>query len=112
MKSISRGLGGYMSNKEELLEAIEHYDVFTKKQKKILQTLVQASISNKAVIGVPKLASAAKATKASVYQTIDLFKKNQTLEVLMSSGGRITSFLLNEKKLEEIREIYDTTKNL
>ena len=107
MKAISRelGLGVYMSNKEELLEAIEHYSVFTKTQRKMLKFLVQIETDSKSVIDVRTLAKAANTSATAVYKAIKLFEKDGILQVVTSSNNKMNNFLLKKARLEEIKEI-------
>ncbi len=113
MKAISRelGLGGYMSNKEELLEAIEHYDVFTKLQKNVLKIMLNAANSdNRAIIPVSMIAEMCGSTKAAVYKILHLLSSERIIETMPSK--KINTFILNTRRLEEIKEAGDIMKNI
>lgn len=107
MKAISRELGGYMSNKEELLEAIEHYSVFTKNQRKILKFLVQIETGGKAIVDVNTLAKMFDISTTAVYNAIKFFEKDNVLQVIPSSNNKINSFLLKQARLDEIYTFFE-----
>jgi predicted transcriptional regulator len=94
-----------MSNKEELLEAIEHYSVFTKTQRKILKSLTEIEIDGKAIVDVNTLAKVVKTSATAVYNAIKLFEKDNILQVLPSANKKMNSFLIKRARLEEIKEI-------
>ena len=107
MKAITRKLelGGYMSNKKELLDAIEHYSVFTKTQRKVLKSLAEIEIDGKAIIDVNTLAKIVNTSSTAVYNAIKLFEKDNILQIIPSANKRINSFLIKENRLQEIKEI-------
>lgn len=102
MKAISRELGGYMSNKEELLEAIEHYDVLTKKHTSVLKVLVKISEDDIANITIKKLAELSNSSKPVVYQAINNLEERKMIEKIKANKGKFSQFILKPLKLEEI----------
>jgi transposase len=111
MKAISRRPGGYMSNKDELLEAIEHYDVFTKKQRQVLKVLANIEIDSIATVSAVSLAKMAGVSAGAIYKVVKLFKEEGYLKNIDDTARKIYRFKINKNKLEEVNEIYKSKKN-
>jgi DNA-binding MarR family transcriptional regulator len=110
MKALKLEAGVYMDSKEELLEAIEHYDVLTKKQRQVLRVLTELEENEIATITTSTLASASNITPGAVHKTIKLFKEKNYLKNIENPGRKIYKFKLNLTKLEEVRDIYRKQK--
>ena len=110
MKAFKLEAGEYMDGKEELLEAIEHYDVLTKKQRQVLRVLAKVEENGIATITTNTLATAAGVTPGAIYKTVRLFKEEGYLKHIENSARKICKFRLNPVKLEEVKDIYRKTK--
>lgn len=95
-----------MDNKEELLEAIQHYNLFTPKFKMILKTLIDLAINNRVIITIKELSELSDASKLIVYKTIRLLEEKKMLEIAKRPKSRLSEFLLKPEYLEEIIKYY------
>ena len=112
MKAMKTEFGGYyMSGKEELLEAIEHYDVFTKKQRQVLKVLANIEIDSISTVSAVSLAKMADVSPGAVYKAVHLFKEEGYLKNIDNTARKIYRFKINMNKLEEVIEIYRSKKN-
>ena len=98
-----------MSNKETLLEAISHFDVFTIKQRAILKILISVEIDYVAKITVKSLSEFSNQCAASIIRTLRLLKKEGLIEV-DETERKFYMFKLNKEKLEEILAIHELKK--
>jgi hypothetical protein len=98
--------------REILFSAIDHYNVLTKNQKKILKSLINLSIDGKVVATVNELASFNNTTRATISTAISLYKKLNIIEVPETTGVRFSSCRLKQTKLNEIISHFQNKKAL
>ena len=102
-----------MKDKEELLAAIENYTIFTRRQRKLLHSLLTvANEDYKAIVTVNDLAVNSGLTPAAVYNSIKLFTKDNILQLAVSANNKINGFILNESRLREIQAISNNLKKI
>lgn len=102
MKALKLGTEDYMDSKEELLEAIEQYDILTKKHISVLKILIKISEDDIANITIKKLAELSNSSKPVVYQAINNLEERKMLEKIKVNKGKFSQFVLKPLKLEEI----------
>ena len=107
MKALKLEAGVYMDSKEELLEAIEHYSVYTKNRRKILKFLVQIETEGKAMADVNTLAKMFNISTTAGYHAIKFFEKDNMLQVIPSANNKINNFLLKRPRLNEIQNFFE-----
>ncbi len=95
-----------MKDKELLLKAIDHYDVYTPKQREILKILIGISVNDIAIITPRELTNLLGTTKATIYYSLTRLKDD---EIIISQNGekeRFSMYRLNNTKLEDILTVY------
>ncbi|WPY01493.1 hypothetical protein Trichorick_01406 (plasmid) [Candidatus Trichorickettsia mobilis] len=111
MKALKLEAGVYMDSKEELLEAIEHYDVLTKKQRQVLRVLADIEIDNIATVTAVTLADMAGVTPGAIYKAVKVFEEEGLLKNIDNMSSRkIYKFRVNPIKLDQIKEVYKSKK--
>lgn len=102
-----------MNNKEELLEAVDYYNLFTPKYRIVLRTLINLAINNKVIITIKELSKLSGASRIIVYEATRLLEEKQMLEIAKRPHSRLSEFLLKYeylKKIVEYHKIYMKVK--
>jgi len=101
-----------MKNKETILEAIEHYDVYSLPGRAILKTLVAAADdTGTAYLSMKSLADLSKVSKQGVYNCMRFLERDHFIERSKNSTHRINIFKLDLKKVEDIVNYYSNLQN-
>jgi|GEM_PF-2575126 Fe2+ or Zn2+ uptake regulation protein len=100
-----------MKNKEEILKAIEYYDVYTPQGRSVLKTIIAAAGEDySAKLTINSLSELSKVSRQGIYNCMRYIEKDKFLETKKTSGRKITVFELNPSKLNEVLEYYNTLK--
>lgn len=101
-----------MDDKEELLEAINNYEVLTIKQRSILRTLVSIEINSIATITIPTLSRVTEITSGAIYKALKVFSDEGYIKVIDDNSRKLCKFRINLVKLNEVVEIYEKMKKV
>jgi CTP-dependent riboflavin kinase len=97
-----------MKDKELMLEAIDHYEIYQPQGRAILKSLVAvADNNNTAIISVKDLSNISKVSRQGVYNTLIYLTKDNILQ-RNSKTRRLSEFSLNTEKLEKILDYYQS----
>lgn len=91
-----------MKDKELLLKAIDHYDIYTSKQREILKALIGISVNDIAVITPKELTELLNTTKATIYYSLTRLKEDEIIITQKGKNDRFNAYRLNSTKLEDI----------
>ena len=98
-----------MKDKDDLLRAAEYYDVYTVQGRAILKTIIAAAGQDySAKLTISSLSELSQVSRQGVYNCMRYLIKDQFIEVIKTSGRKISLFILNPKKLQEMQEYYNT----
>jgi Fe2+ or Zn2+ uptake regulation protein len=98
-----------MKDKEDLLKATEYYDVYTEQGRAVLKTIIAAAGQDySAKLTISALSDLSQVSRQGVYNCMRYLIKDQFIEVVKTSGRKISLFKINPKKLNEMKEYYDT----
>ncbi len=98
-----------MKEKDDLLKAAEYYDVYTVQGRAILKTIIAAAGQDySAKLTISTRSELSQVSRQGVYNCMRYLIKDQFIEVIKTSGRKISLFRLNPKKLQEMKEYYDT----
>ena len=98
-----------MKDKDDLLRAAEYYDVYTVQGRAILKTIIAAAGQDgSAKLTISTLSKLSQVSRQGVYNCMRYLIKDQFIEVIKTSGRKISLFRLNPEKLQEMKEYYDT----
>ena len=95
-----------MNNKELLLEAINHYAVYSPSEKTILKLFVKIAVDDIIISKVVDLCKLTNLRKSIVYKSLSNLEKTNTIIRLNGSNKRIKTFQINKNQLNYILEIY------
>jgi len=95
-----------MKNRELLLKAIDHYEVYISQGRAVLKALVAvADENNIATISITDLSKLSKVSRQGIYNTMLYLVKDKLIEKRPSS--RLTTFVLNPEELEKIIKYHE-----
>ena len=100
------------SEKKQLIEAIDHYSLFTPKYRSVLKTLINLAVKNVAIITIKELSELCNTSKPVVYRAFELLEEKEMIQIKKRERSRLSEFILKPKKLEEIIKFYQTHKNV
>ena len=101
-----------MKKREEYIEAVRNYSLYSNKQRNILAALIESAIQDIATISPRVLSEVTGATQPVVYKAIKRFIEDGIMESLNTKTGKLGVFKIYTIKLDEIEEIHEKTKNL
>ena len=81
------------------IEAINDYDLFTKKQKKVLTTLVSVAVENVAYISVPSISKAINLAPNSTYIVLRSLENSAYISRKRDQFQKNNSYNINKEKL-------------
>ncbi len=88
------------------IEAINDYDLFTKKQKKVLTTLVSVAVENVAYISVPSISKAINLASNSTYIVLRSLENSGYISRKRDQFQKNNSYNINKEKLNLLIKIY------
>jgi DNA-binding MarR family transcriptional regulator len=88
------------------IEAINDYDLFTKKQKKVLTTLVSVAVENVAYISVPSISKAINLALNSTYIVLRSLENSGYISRKRDQFQKNNSYNINKEKLNLLVKIY------
>ncbi|MCP5378303.1 MAG: hypothetical protein H6910_04225 [Rickettsiaceae bacterium] len=88
------------------IEAINDYDLFTKKQKKVLTTLVSVAVENVAYISVPSISKAINLAPNSTYIVLRSLENSGYISRKRDQFQKNNSYNINKEKLNLLVKIY------
>lgn len=95
---------------KNILEAIDHYDVYSKNQKKILKTLVAVSLDSIACISVNSISEATKIAPNSIYIALRKLENDGCIKREREKGKTTNVYKVSLDKIKEIKSIYERKK--
>ena len=95
-----------LDNKQNLIHAIENYDIYSLNQRKILALLVNVSINHLASVSIDYIAKTVSVSKPNVYQNIKKLEKDETIVRIRQAGTKVDSYKLYKEKLDYILQVY------
>lgn len=100
-----------INNKELLLEAIDNYDVYKPQGRAILKTLIIAAREDFTVhLSIKNLYELSKVSKQGAYNTLKYLENDKIINKIKIAGNRISLFSINQEKLQEIINYYQTVR--
>ena len=101
-----------MNNKQEILEAINNYEIFTIKQRTVLKTLASIEIDEIATITIPTLSRVTGISSAAVYRAIKVFSNEGYIKVIDDNSRKVCKFRINSTKMNEIIKVHEMMKKI
>lgn len=92
--------------KDMIREAINDYDLYTDKQKKVLNTLVSVAVDKIAYVSVKSISDTINLAQNSTYVVLRALENDGFIERERSKGQKSNAYKLNEEKLERLVKIY------
>jgi Fe2+ or Zn2+ uptake regulation protein len=93
-------------NKQLLVLAINSYDFYTERQKKLLSLLVHMSIDGVATVSTTYLKNYVALSRAGIYLNLKKFTTEGMLSKIRKPADNQDSYCLNKEKLEHIVQLY------
>ena len=91
--------------KEMIRKAIDDYDLYTQKQKKVLNTLVAISVDKIAHVSVKSISDAINLAQNSTYVVLRSLEDDGCITRERSKGQKSNAYKLNEAKLDQLVKI-------
>ena len=88
--------------KEQLIEAIDQYDLFPPKYKLILNTLIKIAVGSIATITVKELSRLCKTSSYVIYSAFEVFEVKEMIRVIRREDSKLIECILRPHKLNEI----------
>src|SRR5690606_26739218 len=104
---MSKSSESQMKNKELLMKAIDHYDVYVATQRLTLKVLVDLAIDGIVTVSPTALSKLIKIGRGVIYHNLRILEEDGFIKNTGKSRNRSSQYKLNEIKLGEIIEIYD-----
>lgn len=92
--------------KNIVLTAINDYDLYTQRQKKILSTLVSVSVDGVAHISVPSISKVTGLAQNSTYVILRTLEEEGCIVRERNKGQKSNAYKLNETKLNQLVRIH------
>ena len=92
------------------LEAIDHYDMYSNNQKKVLKTLIAVSVDNVAYISVNAIAESIKLAPNSTYVVLRMLENDGCIIRERKQGQKTNAYKINIDKVEHFVKIYQQKK--
>jgi len=93
-----------------ILEAIDHYDMYSNNQKKVLKTLIAVSVDNVAYISVNAIAESIKLAPNSTYVVLRALENDKCIIRDKKQGQKTNAYKINIAKVEHFVKIYQQKK--
>jgi len=100
-----------INNKELLLEAIDHYDVYSLTQRETLKALVNISIDSVVTVSPTALGKLTKIRRGIIYHNLKIFEKDKFIAKVTKTTKRATVFKLSGSKLDYLVKLYENKRN-
>lgn len=94
-----------MNDKKELIEAIENYHTYTRKQRNLLKLFVNIEIDQIVSVSIAELAKMLNHSTATIYSHIVNLSRDGYITVI-KQDKHLSGYELNDQKLEELVKIY------
>lgn len=91
-------------------KAINDYDLFTHKQKKVLTALVAVAVDNVAYISASSISKAIKLALNSTYVVLRSLENEGYISRERSKPQKSNSYIINKEKLEWLVKLYEQKK--
>lgn len=101
-----------LNNKQNLIHAIEDYDVYSLNQRKILVLLVNVSVNQLASVSIDYIVKTVGISKPNVYQNITKLAKDKTIIRIRQKGTKVDAYELCKEKLDYILQIYQNKQTI
>lgn len=101
-----------MNNKQDVLEAISNYEIFTIKQRSILKTLASIEIDEIATITIPTLSRVTGISSAAVYRAIKVFSDEGYIKIIDDNSRKVCKFKINSTKINDIVKVHEMMKKI
>jgi len=88
--------------KELLFEAIDHYSLFTKSQKKLLKVLIEIAVNDLVISSITDLKKLTQATRITLSTGLDLLESEGMIQISKSNGVKFSSCKLQQPKINDI----------
>ena len=92
--------------KNMILAAINDYDLYTQRQKKVLSTLVSVAVDKVAHVSVASISKAIGLAPNSAYVVLRSLEDDGCIARERSKGQKSNAYKLNEIKLDQLVKIY------
>lgn len=86
--------------------AINDYDLYTQKQKRVLDTLVAVSVDGVAHVSVQSISQAINLAQNSTYVVLRSLENESCITRERNKGQKSNAYKLNEVKLDQLVKIY------
>lgn len=99
-----------MNDKEQMIEAIDNYQVYSAGYRKILRFLIELSIDDSAHTTVIQLSKMASLSREMIYQALDTLQEDGLIEIVKKTKGktgRISCINLKTNKFNQILKFYN-----
>lgn len=87
-------------------EAINDYDLYTQKQKNVLNTLVSVAVDKVAHLSVKSISDAIHLAQNSTYVVLRSLEDEGCITRERNKGQKSNAYKLNETKLDQLVKIY------
>lgn len=95
-----------INNKELLLEAIDHYDLYSMNKRNILKIIVNASIEGIARISGKRISELSNKSLGNVFLTLRNLEKDGFIKRVKNPGEQYFSYTLNSDKIKFLTKLY------
>lgn len=87
-------------------EAVNDYDLYTQRQKKVLNTLINVSVDKVAHISVGSISNSINLAPNSTYVVLRSLENEGCITRERSKGQKSNAYKINETKLDQLIKIY------
>ncbi len=101
-----------MSENEELLAAIDDYELYSVKHREVLKSLAMLAIDDIAPVTIAYLVKLIGVSSSLIYKIIKQLEKDGFISRTRISGTSHDSFKLDRKNLQKIIKLYNSKKLL
>ena len=99
-------------NRDLLLEAIDNYDLYSKKQQSILKALVQVAINNVAEISTKSLGELLEISYQNTFIILRRLVSDGFIEKVKAPDQKYSSYRLIDEKLNYLIKLYYNKQSL
>ena len=100
-----------MKDKEFLLESIDHYALLTPACKIVFKTLIKLAVDEVVIINVKDLSNLSSISRPAIYSSLIVLEEQKLVERKNKPKGRLSTFILNPQKFQDIIKYYTVRKN-
>lgn len=112
MAALARVIERFMDNKDLLMEAIDHYELYTPSERAVLKTLVKLCVDDIAIITVLNLSEISHVSRPIVYNALKSMEEDRVIERTKRYKGRLSCFTVKQNKLNDIIKHHNLRKNI